>query len=175
MPPQQQNMAVEQPVLPRTKTVSIENLAASTTEQQLKSLCRGIGVLEASQTHFICLNPAILDHCNWSPLCLTLYVVSDSVQIWLLLVCQVVFIYSVKINAFFCDCNIWTNIIITHIKHSQLKIVHAVVWNDLSDISVPRIWDSSVAILACPVDVVRNQKLHVHFLATSVPENCHNL
>jgi len=64
MPPQQQDMTVEQPVLPRTKTVSIENLAASTTEQQLKLLCRGIGVLEASQTHFICLNLAIMGQCN---------------------------------------------------------------------------------------------------------------
>jgi hypothetical protein len=53
IPPQQKDMAVEQPVLPRTKTVSIENLAASTTEQQLKSLCRGIGVLEASMTYFM--------------------------------------------------------------------------------------------------------------------------
>ena len=90
MPPQQQDMAVEQPVLPRTKTVSIENLAASTTEQQLRSLCRGIGVLEASQTHFICL---------------ALYITSGHVQMQLLLACQIVFIYIVKINAF-CDCKI---------------------------------------------------------------------
>lgn len=48
-PPQQQDVGTQQPVLPRTKVVSVENLAASTTEQQLKSLCQGIGVLEASQ------------------------------------------------------------------------------------------------------------------------------
>lgn len=105
MPPQQQDMTVEQPVLPRTKTVSIENLAASTTEQQLKSLCRGIGVLEASQAHFICINLAIMDRCNYSPIWLTLYITSDRVQIQLLLACQVIFICSVKINAF-CDCKI---------------------------------------------------------------------
>ena len=82
-PPQQQDMALEQPVLPRTKTVSIENLAASTTEQQLKSLCRGIGVLEASQIHLICLCSTMLDHCDWSPISPTLYITSDSVQIQL--------------------------------------------------------------------------------------------
>jgi hypothetical protein len=55
MPPQQPEVAAQQPAVPRTKTVSIENLAASTTEQQLKSLCQGIGVLEVSQNVCICL------------------------------------------------------------------------------------------------------------------------
>lgn len=49
MPPQQPEVAAQQPAVPRTKTVSIENLAASTTEQQLKSLCQSIGVLENIQ------------------------------------------------------------------------------------------------------------------------------
>ncbi|PNF43287.1 hypothetical protein B7P43_G14470 [Cryptotermes secundus] len=49
MTPQQPEAAAQQPAVPRTKTVSIENLAASTTEQQLKSLCQGIGVLENIQ------------------------------------------------------------------------------------------------------------------------------
>ncbi|XP_021914496.1 RNA-binding protein 33-like isoform X2 [Zootermopsis nevadensis] len=48
-PPQQQDVGTQQPVLPRTKVVSVENLAASTTEQQLKTLCQGIGVLENIQ------------------------------------------------------------------------------------------------------------------------------
>jgi hypothetical protein len=55
MPPQQPEVGAQQPAVPRTKTVSIENLAASTTEQQLKSLCQGIGVLEVSQNVYICL------------------------------------------------------------------------------------------------------------------------
>ncbi|KAJ9573962.1 hypothetical protein L9F63_008652, partial [Diploptera punctata] len=49
VPPQQQGMIPQQPVLPKTKTVSIENLAASTSAQQLKALCQGIGVLENIQ------------------------------------------------------------------------------------------------------------------------------
>ena len=46
VPPPQQGMVPQQPALPKTKTVHIENLAASTTERQLKALCQGVGVLE---------------------------------------------------------------------------------------------------------------------------------
>jgi hypothetical protein len=48
-PPQQQDIGTQQPALPRTKVVSVENLAAGTTEQQLKSLCQGIGALEVNR------------------------------------------------------------------------------------------------------------------------------
>ncbi|XP_069690658.1 RNA-binding protein 33-like isoform X2 [Periplaneta americana] len=47
--PQQEVVVAQQPALPRTKTVSIDNLAASTTEHQLKSMCQGIGVVENIQ------------------------------------------------------------------------------------------------------------------------------
>ncbi|PSN33974.1 hypothetical protein C0J52_21995 [Blattella germanica] len=46
---QQQELAPQQPALPRTKTVLIENLAASTSENQMKSLCQGIGTVESIQ------------------------------------------------------------------------------------------------------------------------------
>ena len=55
VPPQQQGIVPQQPALPKTKTVLIENLAASTTEQQLKSFCQGIGVLEVCP-HFTIYN-----------------------------------------------------------------------------------------------------------------------
>lgn len=45
----------------------------------------------------------------------------------------------------------------------------------LSDIPLPRILDCSVAVLGCSDDVMMNLKLHINFLATSLPENCHNL
>jgi hypothetical protein len=57
--PQQPEASAQQPAVPKTKTVSIENLAASTTEQQLKSLCQGIGVLEVGQ-QWVCQAPALI-------------------------------------------------------------------------------------------------------------------
>jgi hypothetical protein len=67
IPPQQPEVAAQQPALPRTKIVSIENLAASTTEQQLKSLCQGIGVLEVSQNVCVCLAGWLSSlHVSWT-------------------------------------------------------------------------------------------------------------